>query len=82
MTCKNCFTKEEIGKRSPVANYFRVKWTALSACPTIGRAGSSDYSKLMSSGTRQKDLSSSIDIEAMRLLVVGNSRPDPFLRPT
>ena len=80
--CKNCFTSDETGKRSLVGNRSRVKKVVLSACCTVERVGPSDNSKLISSGTRQKYLSSSMDIEDTRLLVVGNSRLDPFLCPT
>ena len=40
-------------------------------------AGPSDNFKLMPLGTWQKDLNSSTDIEATRLLTVGDSRLDP-----
>ena len=82
MTCKNCFTSNETGKQSPTVNCSQVKKTTLSTYPTIDRAGPSNKSILMSLGTRHKDLSSSMDIEDTRLLVVGNSKLDPFLRPT
>ena len=61
MTCRNCFTNDETGKQSPTTSCSRVKQTALSACPTVEEVGPSDNSKLMSLGTRQKDLNSSID---------------------
>ena len=54
----------------------------LSACPIVEKVGSSDNSKLMPSGTRQKDLNSSTDVEAIRLLAIGDSRLDPLLRLT
>ena len=82
MTCRNCFTNDETGKRSPATNFSWVKYTTLSTCPTVEKASSFNNSKLMLSGTRQKDLSSSTDKEATRLLTVGNSRMDPLLRPT
>ena len=55
---------------------------ALSASPTVEKVDQFDNSKLMLSGTGQKDLNSSTDIEATRLLVVGNSRLGPLLCPT
>ena len=60
--CRNCFTNDETGKRSPVVNCSRVKKTTLSSYPIVEKAGPSDNSKLIPSGTRQKDLNSSTDI--------------------
>ena len=63
VTCKNCFTSDKTEKRSPATNCSRVKKIALSACLIVERADPSDNSKLMSSRTQQKDLSSSMEIE-------------------
>ena len=82
MTCRNCFTSDETGKRSPASNCPRVKWMASFASPTIEKASPSENSKLMSSGTQQKDLNSSTNIEATRMLAVGDSQLDPFSHPT
>ena len=82
MTCRNCITNDETGKRSPAANCSRVKQTTLSASPIVEKASSFDNSKLISSGTQQKDLNPSTDIEVTRLLVVGYSQLDLLLRPT
>ena len=82
MTYRNCFTNDKTGKRSPVVNCSWVKWTTLSSSPTVEKVGPSDNYKLMPSRTLQKDLNSSKDIEATRLLAVGDSQLDPFLRLT
>ena len=82
MTCRNCFTKDVKGKQSPTKNCSQVKKTVLSSCPTVEKGGPSNNSKLMLSGTQQKDLSSSMNIEATRLLTVGDSQLEPLLRPT
>ena len=80
--CKNCFTNDETGKRSPVASCSLVKKTVLSSCSTVKQVGPSDNSKLMSSGTQQKDLSSSMDIEDTRMIAIGDSQLEPFMRTT
>ena len=82
MTCRNDFTNNEMGKQSPAANYSQVKKIVLSACSTIEKVGPSENSKLMLLGTRQKGLNSSTDIEATRMLAIGDSRLDPLLCPT
>ena len=82
MTCKNCITRDEIEKQILAVNCSWVKKMSLFACPIVERAGPSDNYKLIPSGTRQKDLSSSTNIEDTRLLAVGDSQLDPFLRRT
>ena len=51
MKCINYFTKDRIGKRSPVANCSWVKQTTLFAPPMVGTVVLSDTSSLMTVGT-------------------------------
>ena len=81
MKCRNCFTKEGTRRRSPATNYSQVKSTALSAAPIVEVTAPSDISNLMVAGTWLKDLKSSTDIVATRLLAVGFSRGAPLIRP-
>ena len=50
--CRNCFTRDEMGKRSPVASYSRVKYTTLSSSSIVDLAGPSNNSKSISLGIR------------------------------
>ena len=43
--CRNCFTTDEIGKRSLAASCSRVKYTTLSSPLTVDLAGPSGNSK-------------------------------------
>ena len=54
----------------------------LSASLTVEVAMSSDSFNMMAIGTCLKDLNSSIDIVATKLLTVGVSQGVPLLRPT
>ena len=43
--CRNCFTRDEMGKRSPTTSCSRVKYTALSSSSIVDLAGPSDNLK-------------------------------------
>ena len=43
--CRNCFTRDEIGKRSPTASCSRVKYTTLSSSSIADSDGPFDNSK-------------------------------------
>ena len=43
--CRNCFTRDEMGKRSPIISCSRVKYTTLSSSLTTDSAGPSGNSK-------------------------------------
>ena len=45
--CRNFFTKDEMGKRSPAMSCSQVKYTTLSSSSTVGSAGPSGNSKLI-----------------------------------
>ena len=43
--CRNCFTRDEMGKRSPIESCSQVKYTTLSFSLTVDSVGPSGNSK-------------------------------------
>ena len=51
--CRNCFTRDEMGKRSPAASCSLVKYTTLPSSSTVGSVEPSGNSKLILLGIWQ-----------------------------